>query len=62
MNVEADSQRCVGSGQCVMFAPDVFGQNNNGDVFVHTPNPAPEFEEVVNDAADACPASAISVQ
>ncbi|MFF0087030.1 ferredoxin [Streptomyces canus] len=32
MRIDVDADRCVGAGQCVMAAPKVFDQNDDGTV------------------------------
>jgi ferredoxin len=34
MRVEVDQSSCMGSGQCVLWAPTVFDQDNDGLVTV----------------------------
>lgn len=60
MRVIADRERCVGAGQCVLAAPEVFDQSEaDGRVIVrpgtHSGNPA------IPDAVDLCPARALSL-
>lgn len=61
MTITVDRFLCVGSGQCVIAAPDVFDQDEDGlSVLV---NPAPSDSEMddVRYAADLCPARAITI-
>lgn len=57
MRVEVDADICVGSGQCVMAAPEAFDQDDDGIVVV--------LEEAPRDVASArqairlCPARAL---
>ncbi len=62
MKVEADQHRCVGSGQCVLTAPDVFDQRDS-DAIVELldDHPPTEQEGLVRNAAAGCPAAAITV-
>lgn len=63
MRIEVDQDTCVGSGQCVLTAPDVFDQRDD-DAIVElldpTP-PAPQWQATRN-AAAGCPAAAITVR
>ncbi len=34
MRISVDTDRCVGAGQCVLSAPDVFDQDDMGIVLV----------------------------
>ncbi|WP_447002578.1 ferredoxin [Saccharothrix isguenensis] len=60
LGVEVDRERCVGMGQCVFTAPEVFGQSEeDGRVVVLEQRPAEELREVVEEAAEVCPVTAI---
>ena len=63
MIVEADRDRCVGAGQCVLAAPELFDQGeDDGLVLLLEPSPAPEQQAAARAAAAACPASVISLR
>ncbi|NKY54415.1 ferredoxin [Nocardia vermiculata] len=59
MHVEVDRPMCVGSGQCVLTAPDVFDQDDNGIVTLVQERPGADQREVVEESAALCPAGAI---
>lgn len=62
MKVLIDEHRCVGAGQCVLVAPDVFDQRDeDGIVVLLQENPGPELHEEVRQAAMLCPALAIEL-
>jgi ferredoxin len=62
MRVNADQDRCVSSGQCVMTAPDVFDQReDDGAVSLKTGSPPPELAGRVRQAAAMCPVLAITI-
>jgi ferredoxin len=62
MRVHADRDSCIGSGQCVMNAPDVFDQDeDDGVVSLKTDTPPPELASDVRRAAAMCPAMAITL-
>ena len=61
LHVAADSARCVGAGQCVMSAADVFDQDDGGTILVLDPNPPAELAAAVREAAYLCPASVITL-
>ncbi|MBO0805176.1 MAG: ferredoxin [Nocardiopsaceae bacterium] len=62
MKVTVDQGLCCGSGNCVMLVPDVFDQREeDGIVTLLNPEPAAELHGAVREAADMCPAAAISV-
>ncbi|MGW2291569.1 ferredoxin [Streptomyces phaeochromogenes] len=60
MKVDVDIPKCVGSGQCVLIAPEVFDQRDeDGMVVLLDEAPAAELYEAVRESAMACPAAAI---
>jgi ferredoxin len=63
MKVIVDQDRCIGSGQCVLLAPDVFDQRDeDGIVVLKDANPPSELDDDVAEAAQVCPGLAISVE
>lgn len=62
MKIEIDQDKCVGAGQCVFAAMDVFDQRDSDGVAVLlTDEPAEEHREGVREAAAVCPAAAITL-
>lgn len=62
MRIEVDEMKCVGGGQCVLAAPEVFDQReDDGIVVLLDETPPAELREAVQDAAMLCPAAAIRV-
>ncbi len=59
MKIIADRDKCVGGGQCVVAAPDVFDQDDDGLVEILVPEPDPSLQDSARDAARLCPARAI---
>ena len=59
IHVEVDRGLCIGSGDCVDTAPDVFQLDDEDKAVVVDPDGAPTDEVV--DAAANCPVSAIRV-
>ena len=62
MRVIVDKERCIGAGQCVLLAPDVFDQrDDDGVVILLQEHPPAELHEDVRQAARICPALAIEL-
>lgn len=62
MKVAVDQDKCIGAGQCVLLAPDVFDQRDEDEtVLLLHENPPAELHDDVRQAAQACPALAIEV-
>ncbi|WP_344122544.1 ferredoxin, partial [Planosporangium flavigriseum] len=60
MRVRADRDRCCGSGNCVMTAPELFDQDDaEGLVLVREPEAPPALHDRARQAAELCPAAAI---
>jgi ferredoxin len=60
MRIEVDREGCVGGGQCVIAAPDVFDQrDDDGTVILLNAQPPPELHDGVRRAAMLCPANVI---
>lgn len=62
MEIRVDRERCVASGQCALFVPEVFDQSEeDGRVVVLDAGPAAAALPSVRAAAGRCPAGAISL-
>ena len=59
MHITADKERCVGAGQCVLTAPAVFDQDDDGIVEPLTLEPPESEHDAVRQAVNVCPSSAI---
>jgi ferredoxin len=55
-----DRDRCISSGRCVVSAPEVFDQDDEGLALTLRPELGPGDEAAVREAEFLCPARAIS--
>lgn len=63
MKVVADRNVCIGAGNCVMTAPDVFDQSeDDGTVVLLQDSPSEELEAAVRRAVSLCPSGAIAIR
>ena len=62
MKVEIIKENCIGCGQCEATCSKVIKIGDDGVAIFLTKKKKKELEEDVNDAADACPTSAINVK
>lgn len=61
MDVVVDRDKCVASGACVLAAPSIFSQDEDGIVEVLEPHVPASEEDAARDAIDACPAAVIEI-
>ncbi|MCS7483119.1 ferredoxin [Umezawaea endophytica] len=61
MRIDVNDGRCVGAGQCVLNAPGLFDQDDEGMVKVLDQHPAGPDVAAVLQAVDMCPSGAINV-
>ncbi|GAA1713296.1 ferredoxin [Kribbella yunnanensis] len=62
MKIDVNQDTCVGAGQCVLLAPDVFDQRDEDGIVVLLDNRPPiGSHEDVRQAARVCPALAIAL-
>jgi ferredoxin len=59
MDIKIDWDRCMGSGNCLFWAPDSFDLGEDGHAIVL--DPAATDEERLRVAAEGCPVGAISL-
>lgn len=63
MRIAVDVGKCIGAGQCVLWAHDVFAQSDDdGLVILLIDRPESGQEPSVREAALLCPARAILVE
>ncbi|NJP45201.1 ferredoxin [Actinacidiphila epipremni] len=62
MRITADSDRCLGAGQCVLSAPDRFDQSDEGTVLVLDPRvDGDEDASRLRETVALCPSQAIAL-
>jgi ferredoxin len=61
MRITIDRDVCIGAGNCVFAAPEVFDQAGDGLVRLLDPDPPADLEQRVRDAVARCPSGAIAV-
>ncbi|MFH8407498.1 ferredoxin [Streptomyces sp. NPDC018019] len=61
MKIAIDTSVCIGSGQCVLTAPGVFTQDDEGFSALLPGREDGAGDPLVREAARACPVQAISV-
>ncbi|MFC8075827.1 ferredoxin [Streptomyces sp. NPDC057307] len=63
MRVTVNRDLCVGSGNCVETAPEVFDQDDqDGLVVLRITEPPEDFRQSVDLTAQMCPVGAIEIQ
>ncbi len=63
MLITVDEEKCIGAGQCVVVADEVFDQReDDGVVVLLDPAPGPELHDAARSAAAVCPALAIVIE
>ncbi len=62
MRIRIDETKCIGAGQCVLSAPDVFDQREEDAVsYVIAADPPQDRRGAIRAAAALCPTGAISI-
>jgi len=59
MRIEVNREVCMGSGNCLFWAPGVFDLDDEGIAIVVDPTGAPEDKILL--AVDGCPTRAITI-
>lgn len=62
MKTVVDPDMCIGCELCTETAPDVYSMSDEGHAVAIDGEVDASLEEVVEQAADECPADAISVE
>jgi len=61
MRITVDVDRCISGGQCVISAPALFDQDDDGIVVLLGQAGPRQQQEEAREAARLCPASAIEI-
>ncbi|GAA4780497.1 ferredoxin [Actinomycetospora chlora] len=61
MKIEANRDVCIGAGNCVLAAEDVFDQDDDAIVVVLQEQPSADQETEVRNAVAQCPSGALSL-
>ncbi|MFG2986832.1 ferredoxin [Streptomyces sp. NPDC048258] len=61
MRISIDSDRCIGSAQCVVSVPSVFDQDEDGLSVVIAGREDGAGQPMVREAVRACPVQAITI-
>ena len=62
LKVRVDLEKCIGAGHCVLRAPLIFDQREDGIVILLDDSPPPDQHAAAHKAADLCPAQAITIE
>ena len=60
--VRVDLDKCIGAGHCVLRAPRIFDQRDDGMVILLDETPPSELHAAALKAADLCPSQAITIE
>jgi ferredoxin len=60
--VRVDLEKCIGAGHCVLRAPKIFDQRDDGMVILLDESPPHELRAAAEKAADLCPSQAITIE
>jgi ferredoxin len=61
VKIEANRDVCIGAGNCVLAAEDVFDQDDDAIVVVLRDHPSADQEPEVRNAVAQCPSGALSL-
>jgi ferredoxin len=62
MRIVTHPERCISSGACVLAAPHLFGQDEDGLVVALVAKPSPAEQDDARRAAIACPVAVIELE
>lgn len=62
MKITADRDVCIGAGNCVLAAENVFDQDDDAVVVVLEENPEGADADAARHAVDSCPSGALALE
>ncbi|MFE5141999.1 ferredoxin [Streptomyces fagopyri] len=63
MDIAIDQDKCMGAGQCVLIAPEVFDQDEtDGRALLLIERPGRDHHEAIREAHESCPLGAITLR
>lgn len=63
MKIKADTDVCIGAGQCALVAPELFDQSDDdGTVIVLNETPSEDQRAKAEEAVSLCPSGALSLE
>ena len=62
MQVSVERDKCITAGHCVVVAPEVFDQDDEGVVELLDSGPDERLRDAVEEAAALCPAALIRIR
>ena len=62
ISIKIDREQCMGTGVCVLAAPEVFDQDDDGTAILYPNFDSEKFLKQIREAAASCPTKAISIE
>jgi ferredoxin len=62
VKVIADTSKCIAAGTCVLTAPELFDQDDDGLVVMVNAHPSEAERSAAREAASLCPSNAIALE
>lgn len=62
MKIKADRDVCIGAGNCVLAAENVFDQDDDATVVILQESPVGTDADAARNAVGSCPSGALSIE
>ena len=62
ISIKIDREQCMGTGVCVLAAPEVFDQDDDGTAILYPSYDSEKCLKQIREAAASCPTKAISIE